>query len=270
MTRTPAGLAALRSGWEADLVPLAALTRRSTPTELDQALTAVRDGGVRRTMAHFRAGRSAQAFAAALPRAQVAALAPEVACRPGCSACCHQDIPATVPEVLNLAGYLQAHLRPAALEQLRATIAERAAAIRQAPSRKARWQKRLPCGLLGEGGLCRGHKHRPIECAGYTSYDADACARGGTIPADAVQGHAGAAVAATTCIGLDLLGREARPLELTLGLEIALSAPDAEARWQRGEAVFAAAHLRESPEWDVVHARLKAQGLLGAAAGGHP
>jgi Putative zinc- or iron-chelating domain len=105
-------------------------------------------------------------------------LAPKLAglaCRAGCSWCCHQMVGVTVAERALLAEGL-AKLPPAD----RAAIAARTrdVAVRgQGLDQRGWWAARLVCPLLDGAGRCAVHAVRPLPCRGYCSADAGLCQR---------------------------------------------------------------------------------------------
>jgi len=77
-----------------------------------------------------------------------------IACRPGCSECCHQSF-----RVSELEGQLVRAGLAAAAPELRAEISARAARYR--PDRGE------PCPALGDAGTCQIYAHRPRICRKY-------------------------------------------------------------------------------------------------------
>lgn len=205
-------------------------------------------------------GTALSRLSASLPREEVGGMAAaaglRLACRRGCAACCAYAVAASPLEVLNLAGYLRATRTEAELGALRRRLAARIAGADQADRAPdgslLGWGS--PCALLSEDGACSVYRHRPLACVGYNSLDAAACEDpGGRHPFYGPQEHAARVIEVGTSVGAELAGLDGAPLELTLGLAAALADPQIEAKWRRGEDVFAAARVVHGP------------GLLGAA-----
>jgi hypothetical protein len=100
--------------------------------------------------------------------------APPVACREGCTWCCHLAASAWPMELLVLAAWLEEHRGPEELrniiERLRAAVVAGDQQRAEAPNRA----RRLPCPLL-DGGRCSVYEVRPAACVGWNSATADPC-----------------------------------------------------------------------------------------------
>jgi Fe-S-cluster containining protein len=202
--------------------------------------------------------RSALALAGAALRAHAAidneaarALArpgaPEPACAAGCSYCCHVNVDVTVPEILAIAAYINRTSTPSERTSLRERLAERASRVEHL-SDDERWEAKIPCALLGEGGRCSIYEARPLRCRALHARSVDPCreafegGRGGAGP-EAIPGLDRALEAAEQ--GYDQALIEASlPADghrLEIGLLIALGDPEAGARWLAGGQPFARA-----------------------------
>lgn len=163
-----------------------------------------------------------------------------LACRPGCSHCCHQRVGVTVPEALAVASTLVATRTAAELRELRTRI-ERAYAATRGLTRDERNSPKHPCPLL-EDGLCSIYEVRPLACRGVHSLDEQACSsrlhdreRRAAYERGELPGHsfvepvrAVHAVSAGLQLGLhEGFGMDMRPLDLTAALFLLLggSAP---------------------------------------------
>ena len=207
--------------------------------------------------------RSASALAGAAMRAHAAideetqrALSrpgsPEPACSAGCSYCCHVYVDVTVPELLAIAAHLDDTWTPEARASLRGRLAERASRVERLTDDE-RWEAKIPCALLGDGGRCSIYEARPLRCRALHAIAVDPCREafggggGGAGPASiphldraldaAEEGYDRALIEA----GLSADGHR-----LELGLLIALDDPEAGARWLSGGQPFARAR---SPRW---------------------
>jgi Fe-S-cluster containining protein len=164
-----------------------------------------------------------------------------LACREGCSWCCNLHVDVTAPEVFliandvregldgeNLARFI-GHVRET-WERLRTlTIVQRQAA-------------RIPCSLLVEGH-CSVYSLRPLLCRGHTSIDALRCEEYLATSDIDVVGRVQDRLYATATYhglrrGLEEHSLTDEPQELTEGLLVALTVPNAVQRWLSGEPIF--------------------------------
>ncbi len=151
----------------------------------------------------------------------------------------------TAPEIFAVADYVASSVP----EPVRGQITARAAALSQDPrifSADAKVEARIPCAMLSEHGACLVYAARPLACRGYNSLDAESCRRSLDDDLEIVECNEplvrdSAAVALGLLAGIEGAGLPAELFELTAGLHIALSEPNALQRWLAGEAVFAAA-----------------------------
>lgn len=166
-----------------------------------------------------------------------------LACRRGCSFCCHAYVAVSAPEALLVAATIRSWprgQRDAAIASIRATD-DRTRGL--APHQRT--GREMPCPLLVDG-RCSAYAVRPFSCRAEVSMDAGACER--LMDGEPARRLAPAfphrlkmmestalAVAATRA------GVRAGILEFNAALRIAVDVMDAEARWLRGEDVFAAA-----------------------------
>lgn len=169
--------------------------------------------------------------------ARVGAPSSRLACKKGCSYCCHLKVAVTEIEAFAIAARLRkAGPRSVAAFRERApTTAGRTAADRLGAKQ--------PCPLLAEGA-CSVYRDRPLSCRVVVSFDVTPCeeefeGQSGDIEIPGhYTGHARNVVAA-----LELAMAEAkRPLryfELGAAVLCVLDTPSAEARWRRGNDIFA-------------------------------
>jgi Fe-S-cluster containining protein/glycosyltransferase involved in cell wall biosynthesis len=95
------------------------------------------------------------------------------ACKLGCDICCHRLVPASIPEVLSAAQYVQDTWTLSDIESFRHRCKETEEAT------GAVWRKEveyasIPCPFLVESA-CSIYSHRPLSCRSINSYDASAC-----------------------------------------------------------------------------------------------
>lgn len=237
-------------------LPIANSRSRWTP----DLLAAVAEGerrALRPHLDHAEPGAVAAAAAASERAAELmeAALSREppptpIACRKGCSACCVSKVVVTAPEVIRIADHLRRTLDPEALATLIAKV--RAADERtRGLTRRERARAGVQCPLLVEDA-CSIHEVRPLLCRGWTSLDAEACARHFADPDDAAvpPAHAPAYELASAVLGglalaAEDAGLDGRLLELIAALRIALERPNAASRWLARLPVFATARDTE-------------------------
>lgn len=194
-------------------------------------------------------GRAAELMDAALSREPPPA---PIACKKGCAACCVSKVVVVAPEVIRIADHLRRTLDPDSLSALMDRV--RAADERtRGLSRRERAHAGVPCPLLVDDA-CSIHAVRPLLCRGWTSLDADACARHFADPDNmpVPPAHAPAyELASAVLAGLGRAaadaGLDGRLLELVAALRIALERPNAAARWLARLPVFATARDDEGP-----------------------
>ncbi len=170
--------------------------------------------------------------------------APEgIACRAGCSYCCHVQVATTVPEILAIAGMLVEERTPEELALIRERI-ERHYRAGLGPDGGRRRTIGRTCPLL-EAGSCSIHEYRPLACRGWNSLDVVRClsfyqdpGQVGTIPTDPIQRAINQGIAQGMQAGLESRGLAGRAVELVAALRIALDDPTAADRWLAGEPAF--------------------------------
>ena len=103
------------------------------------------------------------------------AMLARMACKAGCSWCCHQVVGVTTAELALLAQTI------AALPQQRQSQIKSRAADAMAKGRGLDqgqwWAAQIRCPLLEDDGLCGIHTDRPLACRAFNSADAELCRR---------------------------------------------------------------------------------------------
>lgn len=173
-----------------------------------------------------------------------------LACRSGCSHCCHAPIGVAIPEAVLIASVLREESTDDELAALRER-ARGAEAARSGLVGKARERSRHPCPLLDEGdGSCSLYEFRPLICRGWNSLDAERCeayfddpSGTSTIPIDGIQREIPDAIAAGVRAGLAARGLEDAPVDLAVALRILLEDPEAVDRWLAGDPAFREAEV---------------------------
>lgn len=168
-----------------------------------------------------------------------------VACGPGCSSCCYNQVELTPPEAFLLADFLSQRVAPAHLAGLVAALEEELNRRRGlSPPELARRRREFPCPFLSQDH-CGIYPVRPFTCRAMHSLDADHCRRSleaDTLVPDRYYDHRhdfAQALSRGLMEGAHGLGCQATPLELITALTLILGDPQALPRWLKGEAVFA-------------------------------
>ena len=173
-----------------------------------------------------------------------ASTAHAVACRKGCSWCCHQNVRASAAEVFHLAHWLRAHLSAEELDALAKHARETASRLR-GMAQPERARARIACAVLDPAtGACRAHAARPMLCRGQLSVSAATCQEAVESPGthhfepllDAIHGAGLASMALE--LEFALFGGGPVSGELTAMLAVALADSTAETRWSQGENSF--------------------------------
>ena len=102
-------------------------------------------------------------------------LAAPIACRAGCSFCCHLRVEVLAPEAIALFRFLKSRIPEEQASAIAARIsanAERVATM--TPEQHA--AARLQCAFLLDG-RCSAYQARPLACAGFHSLDVSECER---------------------------------------------------------------------------------------------
>jgi Fe-S-cluster containining protein len=165
----------------------------------------------------------------------------KIECAKGCAFCCHVSASATAPEIFLIANTIRER-HGSDFDSVRARIraTER---LTHGLSPFERGRRRLPCALLVDKA-CSIYSARPGPCRGMSSTSVKACERSFAgekvgIPTPSVWtvlkgAHLQAIWAALVAVELPH-----HSYELNEAICVALNAPDAEARWLKGEDIFA-------------------------------
>ena len=168
-------------------------------------------------------------------RMPAAATGEPLACKAGCTYCCHNVVMATAPEIFLAASELRASYDAGFV----AAVAGRCDAVGATAG-----IRRSPCPLLHDN-LCSVYSARPTVCRKHTSFSVDACiadyeGRGGEIPIRRFDQEIFECCAVALLVGMRLWDeRQGAVFELSGALRVALQDPQAEQKWLAGEAVFA-------------------------------
>ncbi len=188
-----------------------------------------------------RASAAAQSFHALYDRTLAHNPPPQpLACRQGCSYCCHSFVAASAPELFVLAEEISCQPQDRVDEALARIEAAHAAT---AGLDKASRSRLRPCALLVEN-LCSVYVARPISCRAFASFSVEKCEqafRTGSddIPVPVANFQLRGACNQALWSALARVGLPFQSYELTHGLLRVLQTPDAERRWLAGEDVLA-------------------------------
>jgi hypothetical protein len=189
-----------------------------------------------------RASEAAE-LAQDLVEASIAARPPtlqKIACAKGCAYCCHTLVAITAPEAFRLANAVRAGLAAGMSPE---TVRARGRPLHGIAAND-RIGRKLACPLLVDGA-CSVYRHRPLVCRQATSLDLAACIDefegrnlNARVPISGTYQQHSSNAHITLLAALRALGLSNDPLELASALDVALSDPQAEAKWLAGEDVF--------------------------------
>jgi Fe-S-cluster containining protein len=197
------------------------------------------DGATARTQTMHMYGRLAALQSDIVAHAKV-----ELACKRGCSYCCHLRVEIRPHDAFVMAQYVRVKFnteqRARVLARTEDVLARIAALTPDEHIRAG-----LPCALL-EDGVCSVYEARPATCRKYSSVSVDTCRNAFNYAAAPLTGEieheqvrmAGNAVALGYAKGLEDAGYDAALYELHYALHSALTNPKAEARYRKGKRPF--------------------------------
>ena len=182
-----------------------------------------------------------------------------IACRRGCSHCCHSWVDATPAEVLFAVKSMALDQRSRAVEAVKQ-------ACQQTAGRPFEQRSKMvtPCPLLEEG-CCSVYGARPIVCRSAVSADAEICRRSylelsdEAVPVPVVWRALGQAYGVALEGAIIHAGLVPTAREWNESLRVALSDPGAEARWLAGDDVFSglprasSSSNFEAPVWAAIY-----------------
>ena len=103
------------------------------------------------------------------------AMLARMACKAGCSWCCHQVVGVTTAELALLAQTI-ASLPQERQDRIKSRATE-AMTKGRGLDQGQWWAAQIRCSLLEDDGLCGIHADRPLACRAFNSADADLCRR---------------------------------------------------------------------------------------------
>jgi Fe-S-cluster containining protein len=169
-----------------------------------------------------------------------------VACRSGCSFCCHLRVTVAPHEAIALFRYLRSQIAAALATEIEQRVLQNAERIARL-TQEQHWSTNIRCAFLKDGA-CSAYRVRPMACALHHSLDVDACEKSYDNPADHSVGIRKLGVIEQTMVtaqagmkqALDNLGLSAEPLELHTALAAILRDPSIVARWRSGRPLMKA------------------------------
>ncbi len=164
-----------------------------------------------------------------------------IECAKGCAFCCHLRVTAMAPEVFHVANFVRKQFG-GELENVLARVRAADAGSRGLSSAE-RPKHKFPCSLLVDKA-CSVYAARPSACRGLTSISVKTCERGYNgeaveVLTPAVWTEIRRAHNQPMWAALSAANLPADSYELNHAVLVALTTPDAESRWLKGEDVFA-------------------------------
>jgi len=98
----------------------------------------------------------------------------QVACGPGCGACCVLNVAVLFPEAITITWFLRRRFTDQQLDSLRARLQDIITRTRWLDDEE-RLFVRVPCAFLDAKGSCMIHSVRPLLCRSITSRDPEVC-----------------------------------------------------------------------------------------------
>lgn len=169
---------------------------------------------------------------------------PDPACSRGCDTCCCLRVSATAPEIFLAARFLR--LTAPAFARHGVDLGEKLGEAQVATAGKdqrERFASCLVCPFI-IGGACAIYSVRTLSCRGHVGFDREACravAAGEDVeaPLSAAHGAVRSLLQSALQASLRDAGLDWGACEFLAGLDRVMQDEDCEARWLRGEQVFA-------------------------------
>jgi Fe-S-cluster containining protein len=181
---------------------------------------------------------------------------PDSACSRGCDTCCCLHVSATAPEIFLAARFLK--LTAPAFARHGVDMAEKLAGAHEATAGKSQQERFSSCLLCPFiiGGACAIYSVRTLACRGHVSFDKEACLAAAAgedaeAPLSAAHRAVRSLVQSALQASLRHAGLDWGACEFLAGLDRALHDEDCEARWLRGEPVFADLHEDKAAAQDM-------------------
>ncbi len=164
---------------------------------------------------------------------------PKLACKKGCSYCCHIPVAASVPEIVNALMFARATFSPQRYQALSERLA-RADEVVVALGPEERARRNLACPFL-ENDQCSVYEARPVACRAWHSLEVEPCKQAYEHPESPPETptvapvlYAGDAVREGLRLGLQDAFLDGQRLDLVRGAHWLASDPEAVDRWLAG------------------------------------
>jgi hypothetical protein len=162
----------------------------------------------------------------------------EIACRAGCSFCCHLRVMVLPHEAIALFRYLGSRIPREQTQLVRQRVLENAARIKEGSATNE------ACALLVEG-RCSAYEARPSACSGYHSLSREHCERGHErsaappegIPVSQAMRHVAATLDEGLQQGLAGAGLSGARIELHTAVAALMRQPALVERWRGGRSL---------------------------------
>ena len=171
-------------------------------------------------------------------------ITPPLACKAGCSYCCHFKVGARAEEVFQIVDYVRTKFSAPRLQRLQEDVARNAATMRGKTSEE-QLAVNLPCALL-DNGQCSVYAVRPASCRKFHATDVAGCKQSFdepenlAIPHSMVPGllHTGDAHVKGLRQAFADSGYDGYTYELNAALAAALSDGTPKRRFEKGKKAF--------------------------------
>jgi len=163
-----------------------------------------------------------------------------IACKSGCSFCCHLRVTVAPHEAIALFGYLRSEIPASLAQEIEQRILANAEQIAHM-TQEQHWSTNLRCAFLVDGS-CSAYRARPMACALHHSLDVGACKQLYENPSNhsvgvrrlAVIERTKAATQAGMRQALAGLGLSDEPMELHTAVAAVLREPSLIEEWRSG------------------------------------
>lgn len=164
---------------------------------------------------------------------------PDIACKAGCSFCCHLRVKVYPHEAIALFRYLGSRMPKEQAQRVRQRLKAHADRIKQGSQEET--PATTACAFL-EDGQCMAYEARPMECAGYHSLSRAQCETGYetsgrppvSIPVSAALHHVAVTVHRELGMAVAALGLADARVELQTAVAALVRDPALVARWRAG------------------------------------
>lgn len=169
-----------------------------------------------------------------------------LACRKGCSHCCHLRVHVQPHEAFALAQWLRRRFSAGELAAVVRRLRENVARTIEL-GEEARKRASLACALLAPDGTCSAYEARPAQCRRYHSMRLATCEAFHAVPDESMESPMHPALAHNTAVvitqaqhAVRAAGLDAQNTDLNVALLQALENPKAWRRWKDGKKPFVA------------------------------